>query len=475
MLKSKHTISSILFLLLFAGAIGQTSKSQRLNISANHRYFTDKNGNPFFWLGDTGWLLFSKLTREEAEKYLEDRRKKGFNVIQVMVLHTVAALNVYGDSALINKNVAHELTTPGNLSTDAKQYDYWDHVDYIIDLAAKKGLYMALVPIWGTNVKAGWVSRADAKVYAKWLADRYRDKWNIIWLNGGDIKGTDSAETWKIIGSTIRQEDPNHLVSFHPFGRTSSSEYFQKEGWMDFNMFQSGHRSYDLDTSKSEHRYGPDNYKFIWTDYNLTPTRPTLDGEPSYELIPYGLHDTTKPYWQASDVRRYAYWSVFAGGAGHTYGHNSVMQMHKPADKTSAYGSKKYWYDALNDSGAQQMIFLKKLMLSKSYFDRIPDQSIISGENGQQYNYIAATRGKNYAFLYDYTGRPFAVNMGKINGKKVKASWYSPRDGSQKMIGEFENQGVQPFTPPGGQKNGNDWVLILESTPAAVADSVGGR
>src|SRR6476620_5804074 len=171
MLKSKHTISSILFLLLFAGAIGQTSKPQRLNISANHRYFADTNGNPFFWLGDTGWLLFSKLTREEAEKYLEDRRKKGFNVIQVMVLHTVTAVNVYGDSALITKNAEHELTTPGNLSTDAKQYDYWDHVDYIIDLAAKKGSYMALVPIWGTNVKAGWVSRPDARVYAKWLAD----------------------------------------------------------------------------------------------------------------------------------------------------------------------------------------------------------------------------------------------------------------------------------------------------------------
>src|SRR4029079_120311 len=158
MLKSKHTISSILFLLLFAGAIGQTSKPQRLNISANHRYFTDTNGNPFFWLGDTGGLLFSNLTREEAEKYLEDRRKKGFNVIQVMVLHTVAAVNVYGDSALVNKNVAHPLSTDGNNFSDKTQYDYWDHVDYIVDLAAKKNLYVAMVPIWGSNVKAGLVS-----------------------------------------------------------------------------------------------------------------------------------------------------------------------------------------------------------------------------------------------------------------------------------------------------------------------------
>jgi len=453
---------SLITLLVFAFLINAHAQQKGLAISPNHRFFTDEKGAPFFWLGDTGWLLFSKLNRDEAEKYLEDRRQKGFNVIQVMVLHTVAAANVYGDSALVNRNVARPMVTSGNNAADAKQYDYWDHVDYIVDLAAKKGLYMAMVPVWGSNVKSGWVKKEDAATYAKWLANRYKNRWNIIWLNGGDIKGTDSIDTWKVIGSTLKKDDPSHLESFHPFGRTSSSEYFQSEPWMDFNMFQSGHRSYDLDTSLSEHRFGPDNYKFINIDYNLKPTKPTFDGEPSYELIPHGLHDTTKPYWGAADVRRYAYWSVFAGGAGHTYGHNSVMQMHKPADKGSAYGSKKYWYAALNDSGAQQMHYLKNLMLSKPYFERVPDQSLIAGDVGKQYNYLAATRGKDYAFVYDYTGRSFSVNMGKIGGKKVKASWYSPRDGSRQNIGTFANKGVQQFDPPGEEREGNDWVLLLE-------------
>ena len=457
----------ILFLLVFSlitvGLFAQAIDKRRLKISSNHRYFTDQSGNPFFWLGDTGWLLFAKLNREEAEQYLEDRRKKGFTVIQVMVLHTVAAKNAYGDSALIDKNVAHPLTTPGNNFQDAKQYDFWDHVDYIVDLAAKKGLYMAMVPVWGSNVKAGLVSKEDAGAYANWLAERYRNRWNIIWLNGGDTKGTDSIGTWRIIGETLKKRDPNNLISFHPFGRTSSSEYFRNDDWMDFNMFQSGHRSYDLDTSKSEHRFGPDNYKFVNIDYSLTPTKPTLDGEPSYELIPHGLHDTTKPYWQPQDVRRYAYWSVFAGAAGHTYGHNSIMQFHKPTDKGSAYGSKKYWYNALNDEGAREMVFLKKLMLSESYFDRIPDQSLIVGEPGEKYNYLAATRGNDYALVYDYCGKPFEVRMGKISGRTVKASWYSPRNGSKKAIGTFVNKGFRRFDPPGEQKDGNDWVLVLDS------------
>ena len=458
-----------LSLLILTGIItcsGVISKNaielKKLEISTNHRYFMTSDGQPFFWLGDTGWLLFSKLNREEADRYLEDRKQKGFDVIQVMVLHGIAAVNAYGDTALINKNVATPKTTPGNSPSDALQYDFWDHVDYIIDKAAEKGIYMALVPVWGTNVKNGWVKQNDAKIYAKWLADRYKNKSNIIWLNGGDIKGSDSINTWKTIGNTIKQNDPNHLVGFHPFGRTTSSEWFHNEPWLDFNMFQSGHKSYELDTSAKEHKFGPDNYKFVLIDYNKKPTKPTLDGEPSYEHIPYGLHDTTKPRWTDNDVRRYGYWEVFAGGAGYTYGHSSVMQMHKPTDKGSAYGSHFYWYDAINHPGAKEMGFLKKLMLSKPYFDRVPDQSLIAGKQGEKYNYIAATRGKDYAFIYDYTGRNFQVNMGKIEGDKVKASWYSPRDGSKTALGTYTNKGIENFDPPGEEKDGNDWVLVLE-------------
>jgi hypothetical protein len=454
-------LSYIFLMMLFIHITGH-AQLKKLIISENKRYFQDESGKPFFWLGDTGWLLFVKLDRAEAERYLEDRKQKGFNVIQVMVVHSVGVANVYGDSALTNRNVSTPKVTPGNAPTDQDAYDYWDHVDYIINLAEQKGLYMALVPVWGTNVKNGYVSRSEARTYAQWLADRYKNKSNIIWLNGGDVKGSDSLATWNLMGETINAADPNHLITFHPFGRTTSSQWFHNESWLDFNMFQSGHRSYDLDTSRSEHRFGPDNFRFVEMDFSKRPLKPTIDGEPSYELIPYGLHDTTKPYWNANDVRRYAYWSVFAGSAGHTYGHNSVMQMHKPTDKGSAYGSKKYWYDAINDSGAQQMVHLKNLMLSKSYFDRVPDQSLISGRNGEKYNYVLATRGKDYVLVYTYTGGNFSVNMGSIKAGNVKAAWFNPKDGSRTNIGKIKNKGIKEFNPPGEPAEGNDWVLILE-------------
>lgn len=450
------------FCLSFSIGYGQKALQHRLRVSSNGRYFINEKGEPFFWLGDTGWLLFSKLTREESEQYLENRRQKGFNVIQVMVLHDVAEASVYGDSALVSKNVSKPIVTPGNSFSNPEQYDYWDHLDYVINLAAQKGIYMALVPVWGTNVKFGWVKERDAKKYASFLANRYKNTWNIIWLNGGDIRGTDSTRIWKTIGNTINSIDHNHLISYHPYGRTISSTWFHNEPWLDFNMFQSGHRNYDHDTITGEYKFGPDNYKFIPLAYNKKPIKPVFDGEPSYEDIPYGLHDTTKPRWTADDVRRYAYWEVFAGGAGFTYGHNSVIQMHKPNNPIPDYGPRSYWDQAIDAPGAGQMIYLKRLMLSWPYFERVPDQSLINGEQGERYDYIAATRGKDYAFVYTWNGRNFKINMGKINGEYVRGYWYNPRNGNTQLIGKFKNTGVKEFDPPGKKKNGNDWILILQ-------------
>ncbi|EHQ30806.1 glycoside hydrolase family 140 protein [Mucilaginibacter paludis] len=435
----------------------------RLKISANKRYFTTSDGKPFFWLGDTGWLLFSKLNREEADKYLEDRRAKGFNVIQVMVLHTLGVVNAYGDSALIHKNVATPLVTARSSFDDKTQYDYWDHVDYIVDKAAEKGIYIAMVPVWGSNVKSGGVNQHQAKVYAEFLAKRYKNRPNIIWMNGGDIPGSDSIKVWKTIGNTLHQFDPTHLITFHPRGRTQSSKWFHHENWLTFNCFQSGHRDYKQDTSKVDLKYGEDNWKYINSDYRKLPTKPTFDAEPSYEGIPHGLHDTLAARWTDADVRRYAYWSVFAGGCGYTYGNNSVMQMHRPTDKNASYGAKAAWYDAINDPGASQMGYLKNLMLSRSYFDRVPDQSIIvAAKQGKRYNYLIATKGKDYVFIYTYNGRSINVNLGKIAGDKVKASWFNPRNGEIKAIGTFANTGTKAFKSPGAVANGNDWVLILD-------------
>lgn len=465
-----------LLILLCAGLIAGAKPvySQTLKISENKRFFTDQDGKPFFWLADTGWLLFNRLTREEADRYLTDRQQKGFNVVQVMVVQALRAVNVYGDSALTNRDLGMPKVTDGSTLENAEQYDYWDHVDYIVSKAAEKGIKIGMVPIWGNAVKNGKTSAAQAKAYAKFLARRYRDRPNIVWINGGDIQGDVVPEVWEAIGSTLRAEDPNHLITFHPFGRMQSSKWFHDREWLDFNMFQSGHRTYAQDNEAKDLRYGEDNWRYVETDYARTPVKPVLDGEPSYENIWHGLHDKTLPVWTADDVRRYAYWSVFAGACGFTYGNNGVMQMRKQRTMSAQANAGDQvavppamdpkvalWNEAIHDPGAGQMIHLKNLMLSKSYLERVPDQSLIA-ENGERYDRLLATRGKDYALIYTWNGRDMKINMGRIGDAKVKASWYDPRTGQTKVLGQIENKGIRTFNPPGEVRNGNDWVLVLE-------------
>jgi len=148
-----------------------------LKVSDNQRYLATENNDPFFWLGDTGWLLPTRLSREETEVYLEDRRQKGFNVIQISVLHSLRnAVNFYGDTAITGQQIDKPLVTPGSSFDDPIQYDYWDHIDYIIDIADKKGMYIGIVMVWGSNVRGGLVNVDQAKRYGEWIAGRYKDK-----------------------------------------------------------------------------------------------------------------------------------------------------------------------------------------------------------------------------------------------------------------------------------------------------------
>lgn len=440
-------------------AVHTMAQMQPLKISANKRFFQTADGKPFFWLGDTGWLLFSKCKREEAILYLDDRKKKGFNVIQAMLIHDVKkAVNVYGDSSIHNADVSKPVVFDEHVVDDLK-YTYWDHVDFIINEAAKRGMYLALVPVWGGNVK--YINEAQAKSYASFLAHRYQAKKNIIWLNGGDIKGSDGLTIWNTMGNTIRSIDQKHLMTFHPRGRTSSSAWFHTADWLDFNMFQSGHRSYAQDTSANEVlHYGEDNWRYMNTDYALKPVKPSLDGEPSYEDIPYGLHRADQPYWKDYEIRRYAYWSVFAGGSGFTYGHNAVMQFYTPGDSGISFFPIQKWQEGLNAPGAAQMQHLKKLIESYSYFDRVPAQELVI-DNGEKYERVLATKGKSYAMFYVYNGRDIHVEKNKLGFTPKKATWFSPSTG-EKTVARYPHQTEMVFNPPGGKRNGNDWVLILE-------------
>ena len=134
------------------------------------------------------------------------------------------------------------------------------------------------------------------------------------------------------------------------------------------------------------------------------------------------------------------------------------MQMLNPGN-VWGYGAVKRWYVGMKDPGFNQMKHLKNLILAFPFFERVPDQSIIAGENGTRYDRLIATRGNDYLLVYNYTNRPMEIDLTKISGKKKNAWWYDPKDGNLEYIGEFDSK-VTPFQYDGGHGAGNDRVLI---------------
>ncbi|HEY9294366.1 MAG TPA: glycoside hydrolase family 140 protein [Microlunatus sp.] len=436
-------------------------KNGRLTVSENGRFLQHENGTPFFWTADTAWLLH-KLSRQEIPRYFGNRQQKQFNVVLLQVIPaSLDFTNYYGDSPFIDNNV-RQPNPP-----------YWNHVSYMVAQAAASGIYLAMDAVWRQVVKDGHLSADDATWYGQWLAARYKDSENVVWLNGGDAIGTEKMEVWLSLAEAIRKEDPNHLMTFHPNGRFSSSTWFNNESWLDFNMFQSGHRNYEQTYQGAQpsitgvdlatYWKAEDNWMYVQGDYNYYPAKPTLDGEPSYEHIHQGIYDFNLPFWNDADVRRYAYWSVFGGSCGHTYGNGGVMPMHVKTDPpVNGYGVSEYWYQTMDDPGAGQMRHLQNLMLSRPYFQRIPEPTAIVGDPGYRHDRVLATRGEDFLFAYIHTGRAFSLQLGLISGDKITAWWYDPRTGKSSRIGTLDNTGTHTFDPPGATKDGNDWVLVLD-------------
>lgn len=194
-------------------------------------------------------------------------------------------------------------------------------------------------------------------------------------------------------------------------------------------------------------------------DYEKKPVRPVIDGEPSYEQIPQGLHDPSEPYWQAHHVRRYAYWSVFSGAFGHTYGHNSIFQFYGTG-YAQEFGAKFTWQEALLHKGSSQMKILKDLALEIEYFRCMPRQELIVNNGEKEYRNVAFGNEKNIV-VYSYTGGTFALGNGP--DVEYKAYWIDPCDGVKNYFGLVNLSEKNALTPPGKENEHNDWILLLKA------------
>lgn len=428
----------------------------RLRVSENHRFLVTEPGSPFFWLGDTAWELFHRLDREQADRYLRHRAEQRFTVVQAVVLAELDGLhdpNPYGHRPLIDDD-------PGRPNEP-----YFEHVDWVVARANALGLYVGMLPTWGDKWNKKWgagpeiFSPANAEAYGQWLGHRYRDA-GLVWILGGDrpVENEIHREIIRAMARGLRKGDGGaHLITWHPTGGQGSSQHFHAEEWLDFNMRQNGH------APEFTGRYDQTRL-----DYDRSPAKPVVDGEPLYEDHPVSFDARKQGHSIAADVRRPLYWDLFSGAFGHTYGHHSVWQMWAPG-RVPVNNPLMPWQEAILQPGAAQMQHARALLESRPFLERIPDPDFVVPDPipthipGTGRYHVAATRDASGAFgmVYSPVGRPFSVRMEKIRGEEIRAWWFNPRDGQATPLGSFPRGGERRFTPPSPGEY-LDWILVLD-------------
>ena len=445
-----------LLALLLAPGLVPAADPPRLKVSDNRRFLVTADGKPFFYLGDTAWELFHRLTREDADRYLRDRAAKGFTVIQAVALAEFDGLrvpNAYGHLPLTD----NDPLKPND--------DYFRHVDWVVDRAAELGLTVGMLPTWGDkwHRKSGAgpevFTPENAAAYGEWVGKRYKNK-PIIWILGGDrdILSDKHRDIHRAMARGLRAGDGGtHLITFHPSGGQGSAQQFPTDSPLDVHMLQSGH---GIEYTGR--------YDRLRAEYARTPAKPALDGEPIYEGHPLAFKAKSFGHSVAADVRRPFYWDVFGGACGHTYGHHSIWQFYAPG-REPINDPLLPWTDALSDPGAAQMGIGRRLMESRPQLSRVPADDVLVPDRvstlvpGAGSRRFAACRDAagSYAMVYAPVGRPFDVRLDQVNGPTVRASWFDPRTGAATPIGEFAATGSRRFvSPTPGELL--DWVLVLD-------------
>jgi hypothetical protein len=449
---------SMMIFLLSAGVNAQNIwRHGRLKVAQNGCDLCFDDGYPFFWLGDTGWELFHRLTLPEITFYLDNRAAKGFNVIQAVVLAEFDGLqkpNRYGDLPFKNSNPA------------LPNESYFKLIDSVIQLAYQRGIFIGLLPTWGDKVTRNWgmgpviFDSLNAYLYGKWIGNRYKKSQNIIWILGGDrpskSDSTDWTPVWRAMAKGIKEGTENKcIITYHPSGGSySTSQFLQNESWLDINMIQSGHGGgHDVAC-----------WNLIKRDRSMLPAKPTLDAEPNYEdhpVNPWPKWNTDSGYYRAYDVRKQLYRSVFAGACGVTYGHHSIWQFMSAYEEAINYPDRG-WINALDRPGASQAGYLKNLIQSRPFMNRIADSTLIMEPAGIKGDHIESFRAadSSFAMIYLPVGRSATLNTSIFKHSEIMVWWFNPRENTI-VKGLIEKKPAMLFTTP-SLGIGNDWVMIID-------------
>ena len=437
--------------------------------SNNHRYLQDQNGVPFPMMGRTAWFITS-LSETDYKTFIDDTAGKGYNAIEFHVINHWPRGNnppFGGNGALpftmrLDGSVWLGSLSYANIAIEAPDLSltnetYWEHVDAILTYAESKGILCFIFPAYtgfeGTN--QGWmqemVANGSSKVqaYGAWIATRFKNRKNLVWMAGGDMMAFDAAET----------AVENALITGLKSVANQQSTFFSAQ-WTrgsiatdqpDFGpeMTLNGTYANSLDINNQGRRA-----------YVRSPVIPAFLLEEPYDEE--GSDGNSFNLDASQPVRRFQWWGWLSNIGGYISG-NGYIWPFTPG-----------WQAHLNTQGTEDMARLNTFIRSIAWFNLVPSDlggmgTLVTagGAPPGQSDYVAAAATPDGALLVAYIPPahlgPITIDMTAMSGP-TRARWFNPTTAAYSDVGiGLPPLGTMVFVPPADNGTGfSDWVLLLE-------------
>jgi hypothetical protein len=377
---------------------------------------------PALW--DTAWIL-PLADRPTIRRYLDARVSQGFDAVLLGATDWAMSNDPLGNGQ--KPFSAERPSADGRPVGDVAHPNErgFTYLDEVIQEAGRRGLTAGFLPMSNGDTRRYLRALTDvhpgerrAYRYGLYLGRRYRRDANIIWVLGGDVDPASDARVitlTRFLAGGIRDGGALQPMTFHP-GWGSSSRWFERDPWLDFNMIQGG-----AGTIR----------RMVQSDRRLS--KPTGLGEGPYE-----------GHAPAEVVRASAYVTYLSGGAYVTYGNA----------RTCCGGP----YIGLDTPGVAYARIARDLMVRRGWLDYAPDHSLIVRAQGDP---IAAVKRNVAAMVYLTGGTASAtIDLSKLNATgRVRIRRFNPADGAMVSLGDVGASGTRRFDTGGLP----DAVLLLDA------------
>ncbi|SEO52406.1 DUF4038 domain-containing protein [Paenibacillus sp. OV219] len=429
-----------------------------IRVHESGRFFEYADGTPFYWMGDTLWSAHTLRCDLETTlpTYLDDRKRKGFNVIQMVVGHPTAdehgeetaSYVKYDPEYFLNEGGAPYLERYSRINPS-----YFNFLDLRIQRMLEQGFVPCLMAMWGQDLQG--IKVEGAKHYLRYIIARYA-AYNVMWSPTGEYLFTDNVEGWRELGQEFHRYDPyGHPTSVHSIAPHSASRHYHTEEWYDFNLIQVGH----VLAFKNFMAELP------LIDYRMEPPKPAIMSESWYENHPNCVLEDGRIHDKS--IRFATYVPLLQGCIGQTYGAHGIWSLYndEQQEKWTDFFRPDVWTHDLNLPGSGQMLHVRSLMESVDWRHLEPHPEWVS-TTVESNVYCAAILQKQY-IVYCTGGRTAMPVMVMILGEKrgggqYAGQWMNPRTGEwSPATGEYHGYGSgmmwRAFTP-----DQEDWILRIE-------------